>query len=259
MKKIIAVILVLTLSLSLLAACKKPADGPSGEDGLPKIKITDEVKEFKNAEGKVAYQVEYSIPDLTTDVCSEFAAKFINNYINEFYLSPAFDFAEINVQNFRDEETEPRKITLTHEIKYRSENVLSIVFKTSYSKASTVTEARTFNLKEGSVISFDSLLNGTDSSAKETVLLSIKDDARNNFTDAPLTDEQVAKIDEAFDPVNFYFAENGIIFMFNKSSVISGLGATSGIYEYFLDQSWASSLGLISSPEEMFTEATTAA
>ncbi len=258
MKKIIAAVLALTLSLSLLAACKKPSDGPLSENGLPEIKITDEVKEFKNAEGRVAYQVEYSLPELTTDICSEFAAKFINDYISEFYLSPAFTFAEINVQNFRDEETEPRKITLTHEIKYRSNDVLSVVFKTSYSKASSVIEARTFDLREGSVISFDRLMNGTDSSAKEAVLLCIKDDAKNNFTDAPLTDEQLAKIDTVFDPVNFYFTDNGISFVFNKSSVISGLGASSGIYEYLLDWSWAYPLGLISSPEEMFTEATTA-
>lgn len=259
MKKIIAVILVLTLSLSLLAACKKPAEGPLSENGLPKIKISDEVKEFKNAEGKVAYQVEYSLPELTTDICSEFAAKFINDYISEFYLSPAFSFAEINVQNFKDEEKEPRKITLTHEIKYRSKDVLSVVFKTSYSKSSTIIEARTFDLREGSVISFDRLLNGNSTSAKEDVILCIKDDAKTNFTDAPLTDEQIAKIDTAFDPINFYFADNGIVFMFNKSSVISGLGVSSGIYEYLLDQSWAYSLGLVSSPEEMFTEATTAA
>lgn len=258
MKKIISVILALTLSLSLLAACKKPSEGSLGDNSLPEIKTADEVREFKNAEGRVAYQVEYSIPDLTTDICSEFAAKFINDYINEFYLSPAFNFAEINVQNFRSEEKEPRKITLTHEIKYRTNDVLSVVFKTSYSKASSVIEARTFDLREGSVISFDRLLNGTDSSAKENVLLCIKDDAKTGFTDAPLTDEQLAELDSAFDPVNFWFSDSGITFVFNKSSVISGLGATSGIYEYLLDWSWAYPLGLISSPEELFTEATTA-
>lgn len=257
MKKIIAAVLALILCLSLLSACKSDELSSSGAK-LPEIKITEEIKDFKNADGKVAYQVEYSLPELTTDVCSEYASTFINNYIKEFYLDPVFAFAEANVQNFRAEETEPRKISVSHEIKYRSENVISVVFKTAYSKASSVTEARTFNLKDGSVISFDELLRGTSDTAKEDVILCIKDDAKNNFTDAPLTDEQLAKIDTAFDPVNFYFTNYGIYFMFNYGSVLEGFGASSGIYEYCLEWAWANSLGLVASPEDMVNETTTA-
>ena len=77
--------------------------------------------------------------------------------------------------------------------------------------------------------------------------------------DTLLTDEQLAKIDTAFNPVNFYFTEYGINFMFNKSSVIEGLGAASGIYEYTLEWPFTYPLGLIESPEALFvTETTTA-
>lgn len=259
MKKIIAVILALTLSLTVLAACKKTDAENSGANNLPKIKISSGTKEFKNAEGKVAYKVDYSVPELTTDICDEFSANAINNYINEFYLSHVFSFAENNVQNFRAEETEPRALSLAHEIKYQSENVLSVIFKTSYSKASTIVEARTFNLTDGSVISYEQLVTGNKTEAKEILLLSMKDDAKFSLSDKPLTDEQLSNFDSAFDPVNIYFTTASVTFVVNKSSVIKGIGAGAGVYEYSVDWNTAPSYGLVALPDELFPEETTAA
>ena len=184
MKKIIAVIMILALSLTMLASGKsdKPVK-PDPEKALPEIKVTEEVKEFKNAEGTVAYKLSYSIPEFTDKNCEQHVADLLNKYVAEFYLDKAFDFAENNVQHFRAEEKAPREIKITHELKYHSEYIASIVFTTAYSQNSKIVEARTFNLIEGTVISIEEyfLINKPD--AQAALIEQLKEDARYSFAE----------------------------------------------------------------------------
>lgn len=261
MKKIIAAILALTLIFTLFAACKKeeaPEDASTtafGGEKLPEMALNKGVKEFKNADGKVVYKVDYNVPLLTEENCSQFSAESINSLITETYLDTAFKFAEINVQNVRAEETEARLITVTHEIKYRSDNLLSIVFKTAYSKSGQpITQARTFNLADGTVLNVEDLYLKSISQTKAKLIDYIKEESKHSFAEEALTEEQLAKFDTAFDPLNYYITDTSIVFMFDKSSIVEGLGANAGIYEFTLNWSSASAFDLLANPEEIFTE-----
>lgn len=257
MKKIIAVIMILVLSLTMLASCKseKPVK-PNTENALPEIKVTEEVKEFKNAEGKVAYKVSYSIPEFTDKNCEQHVADLLNKYIAEFYLDKAFNFAEINVQHFRPEETSPREIKITHELKYHSEYIASIVFTTAYSQNSKIVEARTFNLTEGTVISIEEyfLINKPD--AQAALIEQLKEDARYSFAETELTEEHLKNVEENFDNISFYVEGTGITFVYDKTDITPGLGATAGIFEIPVDWSIAGAIGLATSPDYMFVQET---
>ena len=251
MKKIVAVIMILALSLTMLASCKSDKPGKVNPDAtLPEIKVTEAVKEFKNAEGKVAYKVSYSIPEFTNKNCEQYVADFLNKYIAEFYLDKAFHFAEINVQHFRAEETAPREIKISHEIKYHSDYIVSIVFTTAYSQKSKIVEARTFNLTDGSVIGIEEyfLINKPD--AQAALIEQLKETARYSFTDTELTEDHLKNIEEKFDRINFWVEDTGITF------ITPGIGATAGIFELPVDWSIAGAIGLATSPDYVFVQET---
>lgn len=253
MKKIVAVIMILALSLTMLASCK--SDKPvNPDDALPEIKVTEAVKEFKNAEGKVAYKVSYSIPEFTDKNCEQYVADFLNKYIAEFYLDKAFHFAEINVQHFRAEETAPREIKISHEIKYHSEYIASVVFTTAYSQKSKIIEARTFNLTDGSVMNIEEyfLINKPD--AQAALIEQLKENARYTFAETELTDDHLKNIEEKFDPISFWIDGTGITFVYNKTDITPGIGATAGIFELPVDWSIAGAIGLATSPDYVFVQ-----
>lgn len=262
MKKIIAVILALALSLAIFSACNsdKPNGGTGTNQGsaFPEIKITDEVKEFKNAEGKVAYKVSYNVPEFTAEVCEQSVADLLNKYIAEFYVEKAFEFAESNVKNFRADEKEPREIKITHEIKYQSDYIASIVFSTAYSKNSSIIEARTFNLTDGTVLSIEQYYLAGKAETKANLIEQLKENARYTLSETETSEEHLNNIAEKFDPISFWLDGTGINFVYNKTAIIPGLGATAGVYEIFVDWSIAGTLGLAFSPDYIFVEETTA-
>ena len=255
MKKIVAIIMILALSLTMLASCKSDSPvKPDPEKALPEIKVTEEVKEFKNAEGKVAYKVSYSIPEFTDKNCEQHVADLLNKYVAEFYLDKAFNFAEINVQHFRPEETSPREIKISHEIKYHSEYIASIVFTTAYSQKSKIVEARTFNLVEGTVIGIEEFFIINRSDAQAALIEQLKENARYSFTDTELSEERLKNIEEKFDRINFWVEDTGITFVYDKTDITPGVGATAGIFEITVDWSIAGTLGLAFSPDYIFVQ-----
>lgn len=259
MKKIIAIIMILALSLTLFASCKSDETNGGGnevDNSLPVIKVSDGVKEFKNDEGKVAYKVSYSVPEFTAENCEQHIADLLNKYVTEFYLDKAFDFAEINVKNFRAEETNPREIKVSHEIKYHSDYIASVVFTTSYSKNSNIIEARTFNLTEGTVMNIEEyfLINKPD--AQAALMAQLKDNTKYTFTDTELPEEKLNNLETNFDPINFWVDGIGITFVYNKTDITPGLGATAGIFEIPVDWSTAGGIGLAFSPDYMFIRET---
>ncbi len=247
--------MILALSLTMLASCK--SDKPvNPDDALPEINVTEAVKEFKNAEGRVAYKVSYSIPEFTDKNCEQYVADFLNKYIAEFYLDKAFHFAEINVQHFRAEETAPREIKISHEIKYHSEYIASVVFTTAYSQKSKLVEARTFNLTDGSVMNIEEyfLINKTD--AQAALIEQLKETAKYSFAETELTEDHLKNVEEKFDPISFWIDGTGITFVYNKTDITPGIGATAGIFEITIDWSIAGTLGLAFSPDYMFMQET---
>ncbi|MBR2868935.1 MAG: hypothetical protein IKB88_07750 [Clostridia bacterium] len=253
MKKITAVILALVLSLTMLAGCK-PDESKAPEKTPTSIKITESVKEFKNADGKVVYKVNYSVPELTADFCEAHVADAINRYITEFYLDTAFSFAENNVKNIRPDEKEAREINVTHEIKYFSDNVMSVVFSTAYSKSGSIVEARNFNLKDGSVISIEQYFLLAKSEVREKLIAQLQADAKTGLLDTELTEDQLKVIETKFDPYNFWFDSLTVNFLYNKTDINPGLGLTAGVYELVIDPGTAITLNINADPEYIFAE-----
>ncbi len=255
--------MILAISLVTFASCNsdKPNGGNGGNQGspLPEIKITTDVKEFKNDAGTVAYKVSYSIPEFTAENCEQHVADLLNKYISEFYLDKAFDFAEINVKNFKAEEKSPREIKISHEIKYHSEYLVSVVFSTAYSQSSSMVEARTFNLTNGTALSIEEYYLINKSDAQAALIDQLKENARYSITETELTDEHLNRITEKFDPISFWLDGTGINFVYNKTAIIPGLGATAGVFEIPVDWSVAGSIGLAPSPDYIFVQETTAA
>ena len=174
-----------------------------------------------------------------------------------FNINPfAFDFAEANVKNFRADEKQPREIKISHEIKYQSDYLVSIVFSTAYSKNSSIVEARTFSLTSGTPVSIEEfyLINKPD--AEAALIEQLKENARYTLAETELTEEHLNNIAEKFVPISFWLDGTGINFVYNKTSIIPGLGATAGVCEIFIDWSIAGTLGLAFSPDYIYVQET---
>ena len=266
MKKIIAALMVAVLTLTMFAACSKNTEAPAetttqyAGPRQPDFPNKKETKEFKNESGKVVYQVEYSVPVLSGENYSEAAAAIFNNYIDQTLLAPVFKFAEDNVKNVRENETEPRIIKISYEIKYLSDNILSVVFSTSYSSQNSILNAKTFNLNEGTVINAEEFFGSDREATKKAVLDYFLDDATRLITKTEdMTAEQIEtlaaeKLAADYDPANIYITDSYIAFVCNKSKFADGAGAGAGIHEFVLDWNTGYVLGALSNPEDLFAE-----
>ena len=267
MKKIIATLMIAVLTLTMFAACGKNGDDSSAEPTtqyggvkLPEFPSKKETKEFKNESGKVVYKVEYKVPELKAEDTSEAAAAIFNNYIDVTFLQPVLAFAENNVKNVRENETEPRTIKVSYEIKYRSENILSVVFSTAYSSKNQIVSAKTFNLNEGTVINAEEFFTQDKDATKKAVLEYFLPDAKNLVvaTDGMTNKEKEAlaaeKLSAAYDPTNFFITDSYIAFVCNKTSFADGVGAGAGIHEFIIDWNTASALEALPNPEDLFSK-----
>ena len=262
MKKIIATLMVAVLTLTMFAACgvkdnKTPVAPTVAGSKAPEFPSKTETKEFKNESGKVVYKVEYKVPELSGESYSEATAAIFNNYIDQTYLQPVFSFAENNVKNVRDTETEPRTIKISYEIKYMSDNILSVVFSTAYSSQNSILDAKTFNLVEGTVINAEEFYDGDKEAAKTAVLKYFLDDALKLIDTTDMTAEKAKelaaeKLAAAYDPSNIYITDSYIAFVCNKTKFADGVGAGAGIHEFILYWNSAPSINVIPNPEDIF-------
>lgn len=267
MKKIIAALMVAVLTLTMFAACGKKDDEAAKEPSTqgyaakqPEFPSKAATKEFKNESGKVVYKVEYKVPELKGEKYSEATAAIFNNYVEQNFLKPAFDFAEINVKNVREDETEPRTIKISYEIKYMSDTILSVVFSTAYSSQTNMLDAKTFNLVEGTVINGEEFFGSDIEATRKAVLEYFLPYAINLVAEDPdMTGKEkealaAEKLAAAYDPSNVYITDSYVAFVCNKSKFADGVGAGAGIHEFILDWNTANSLGALSNPEDIFAK-----
>lgn len=267
MKKIIAVLMVAVLTLTMFAACGKKDDDSAKKSSTtgyvakqPEFPSKTGTKEFKNESGKIVYKVEYKVPELKGEKYSEATAAIFNNYIEQTYIKPALDFAEINVKNVRENETEPRVIKISYEIKYLSDNILSVVFSTAYSSQSKMLDAKTFNLVEGTVINGEEFFGNDTETVRKAVLEYFLPQAINliaetsDMTDKEIKELAAEKLAKAYDPANIYIRDSYIAFVCNKAKFAEGVGAGAGVHEFILDWNTANTLGALSNPEDIFAK-----
>lgn len=257
MKKFAALLLAFSM-VFCFAACKKdktdtPAN-PSVEAVTQKTDtmIYEEIKaeagvednyhynELKSEDGEVRFIVKVSLPKLTEATCDPNIADAVNYYFDSKYYDAARSLGEANVENAKRQmedhgNTMPWSVQISYEIRYFDGNYLSVVLKYSMSyggNVEPVLRTECINLTDGSVCTSDEfLVDGVDEETKGIVLQSIKDAALTQLNpDENLTEEQLAKIDEIFDPATkFYITDRGIVFFFEKSSVVP---AVKGTFEY---------------------------
>lgn len=269
MKKIIAALLIATLTLTMFAACGNKKDegetettkyglAPShnGEVVKPYAKFDSNstgVKEFKNADGKVVYKVEYNVPWLDDSFSEEAKIQF-NNYIQTEFLDKAFGDAERNVQNVRPTETEPRTIKISYEPIYRLDNVLSVAISTSYSSQSTISVYRTFNLNNGFVLHAEEFFTKSIEETKAGIFETLLSEAatllpENSEMSAEDKNALAAeKLASEFDSASFYITDSYIAFVYYISAFKDGVGHGAGTHEFILNLSTCSYLGISNDP-----------
>lgn len=262
MKKIITALLIAALTLTMFAACGNKNTEETAEttattaqdDGIRSLAefptTTQGVKEFKNEAGKVVYKVEYDIPWLD-DTYSEEAQVQFNNYIQVQFLDAAYGFAESNVNNVRDNETEPRVIKISHKGIYRMDNIMSVVISTAYSSSSSVDVYRTFDLNTGFVLHAEQFFTGNVEETKKALFDCLLPDAINLIPeDSEVTAEErealaAEKLAAGFESASFYITDIEIGFIYNLSAFQDGVGAGAGTHAFVLDLNTYSYLGII--------------
>lgn len=248
MKKLTALLLIFAMIFAF-GACKKeeekvPVSAPSVEGVNQK---TDETvyaelrekagieenyhyNELKSDDGVVRFIVKISLPKLTSKTCSAEVAEMINHYYENEVYEKDLNFAKINVESAKNYMTKkdsdkPWAIQTSFEVRFFGNDLVCIVLKRSVSyggNATPVISAKCFNLTEGNECSSnDFYIKDVDEATKAIILDTIKDNAKYELNPkSVLTDEQVAKIDNVFDPDNgYYITDKGITFFFNKNQV----------------------------------------
>lgn len=246
MKKIAAILLVFTMIFSF-AACKKDEETkpqPSAESVTQKTAAMryEELKaesglednyhynELKSDDGVVRFIVKMTLPKFTEKTCSEEIASVLNYYYESEFYEKDLHFAQINIESAKNHmekkgSDNPWAIQTSFEVRYFDGNYICIVMKRSLSyggNAEPVISARCFKLSDADTCSSkDFYIEGISEETKAIILQSIKDSALTGLNpDSNLTEEQLAKIDTAFDPdTGYYITEDGITFFFSKSLV----------------------------------------
>lgn len=262
MKKIITALLIAAFTLTMFAACdNKETENSTETTTAVQNEYTVSfpptakgVKEFKNDAGKVVYKVEYDVPWLDNTYSEEAQVQF-NNYIQVQFLDMAYGFAESNVNNVRDNETEPRVIKISHEYIYRMDSLMSVSISTAYSSNSSVDVYRTFDLNTGFVLHAEELFTGNVEETKKALFECLLPDAVNLIPENPeMTAEErealaAEKLAAGFESANFYVTDIEIGFVYNLSAFQEGIGAGAGTHTFVLDLNTYSYLGITNTLE----------
>lgn len=254
MKKFAALLLALSM-IFCFAACK---NDKTDADATPSVEAVtqktdarkyEEIKaaagvednyrynELKSEDGEVRFIVKVTLPKLTEATCDPAIADAVNYYFESKYYDAAKTLGEANIENAKNhmvtnESTMPWSVQISYEVRYFDGNYLSVVLKYSMSyggNVEPVLRAECINLNDGSVCTSDDfLINSVDEATKGIVLDTIKDAALTQLNpEKNLTEEELAKVEQAFDPATkFYITERGIVFFFEKSSVVPALRGT---------------------------------
>ncbi len=245
LKKLAAALLVFAMLFSF-AACKgdKTDKGPSVEGATQKtdamryeelkaeagLEVNYHYNELKSDDGVVRFIVKMSLPKFTEKTCTAEMAEVLNHFYESEFYEKDRHFAEINVESAKKHMTKhetdnPWSIQTSFEVRYFDGSYICIVMKRSFSyggNATPVITARCFRLSDASSISSNDLyIEDVDEATKAIILDTIKERAKTELNPkANLTDEQLAKIDTAFDPDRgYYITDKGITFFLSKSLV----------------------------------------
>lgn len=264
MKKIIIAVLIATLTLSMFAACgTKPEEsaattsaGDAASKNELEVPSKSGVEEFKNAEGKVVYKVEYTVPWLDETYSKEAQTQF-NNLIESEFLNSAFADAERNVENVRDTETEPRTIKVSFKPVYKLDNILSLVISTAHSSASSIDVYRTFNLDNGFALHVEEFFTGDVEETKQGIFDALLEQALPLIPEnSEMTSEErsalaAEKLVSGFNSANFYITDSYVAFVYYLSAFKDGVGKGAGTHEFVLDLNTYAYLGISNNPEEV--------
>lgn len=220
MKKLISLLLVAAVIFSLGACSGKNNEETDGNTPVStepySLKIVRDkkfYKEFKTEDGKVTYVIDAVMPEVFG--CNEAVCDSVNS-VFETIISEAEMLAKVNIEHaanymesFGTDKPWTRKIT--YEIKFCNAKYLCILLTDDAPlTADPEIVARTFNLETGNIVSLSELetdgVQGLDPETKEAIKFDIISQAEN-LAGAPLTEEQMKKLEKAFDFSNFWFNE----------------------------------------------------
>lgn len=227
----------------------------------PVIKKNKQSKKFKDENGKTVYVVEVVLPEISKN-CEEHVAEFINKATNDIFEKACMD-AEMNIQsassfmNSTGSET-PWSCEIDFEITYLSSRYVCFLIgeKLSYfgvEDTEPTYETKCFNVQTGEQCSVMDFAPDPTLEEEITAFLTdyMMDNAPYDFYPeaAGLTQEQVARLGEAFDINSFYITEDGMGFYFERGLIANDFP---GVYRRVIP--WSELSNYFVSPEEVIEQ-----
>lgn len=261
MKRFICLITAFAM-LFTLASCSvnklgETADGETVTTTAkpPKVKEITKNAEFKDANGRVVFTVDVVIPEISKN-----AEQRVIDYVNKVtgdIFEEASTFAQNNVENaarFMDKHGSdvPWSKKINFEATYMSGRFVCFLIKDSFSSSAAEAEPLfstiCFDIVSGQKCTAEYFAaNAEDFSAAEAAVLSaVKEKALYDFypNSIGLANIQLEMLDGVFDINNFYIAEEGMGFYFDRYLLDS---SQSGTYRCVIP--WAELEGLFIHPE----------
>ncbi len=228
MKKIVSILMILTLLFSL-CACSGKGDGETTMPP-PVIDETTQHKEFKDSTGRIVFTVDVVLPQISKN-CEE----NVRNYINKLSFNifeDACKFAESNIENaakFMDNHKSENPWTkkITFQTAYSDSRYLCFIIKDALSYFGSETDPKQkaicFDIRTGEVCNAASFSAFPDDPAKSEKMLIeghiIPTLKEKYYPPAFITDEVLEALPEFFSADDFYFTEDGMAFFFMKNNI----------------------------------------
>lgn len=224
----------------------------------PVVKKNKQSKKFKDKNGKTVYVVEVALPEVSKN-CEEHVAEFINKVTNDVFENACTD-AEMNVESASSSmkstgSKTPWRCEIDFETTYLSSRYVCFLIekKLSYfgvEDTEPAYETKCFNVQTGKECSVWDFAPDPSLEEEITAFLTdyMMDNAPYDFYSeyAGLTQQQVARLGEAFDINSFYITEEGMGFYFERALVGEGFP---GVYRRVIE--WDELMNYFISPEEI--------
>ena len=267
MKRLICVFLAVTFILSL-GACRfsgKNEDDTnsytSPEEKEKEIEKRNTLfrysdknyhEEFKDSDGKVAYIIDFTYPEISGKISEEGKAAMTACF--KQMVADLRRDAQANADNHSDfmkrfNVTEPAVRIITYKVYYDDKDIISLIFSEKNSSdedVEPVAEGYTFSVAYGQRLKISSLYD-TDAT-EEDVRRAIIDKANVSYSPngVALDEEKIEIINSQYNEMNFVADDKGVTFLYSLD--ILSQGSRKGTY--YCDISYDELEGILVKPAE---------
>lgn len=248
MKRFLSVFLIVISLLSFVSCSGKGKDNNQTTTyAVPVIEEKNYSKEFKDANGRVVFTVDVTVPQIT-DKCYPKVTEYINAQALNIF-NDACEFAQSNLE-YASKDSAPWAKTVTFETTLLDDHYACFIVNDVFSVNGDIPTLSTlcFDIRKGAPCTLsDFAVNPDDPKSCFNFFLTdtlAKVLPKRFHVSAYITDDVLARLDEIVDPSNFYLTEKGMGFYFDKSLVDDYLSGN-----YRITFTWAELMGNFAIPE----------